>query len=244
MTITLQRNPLPTPTLHEHELHLWLADLNAAASNSPALEETLSLAELAQAKRYLHERDRHRSIAARAILRNLLGTYTGTSPQEIILQHHPNGKPFLSSKSDIKTLQFNLSHSENVALYVFSWGRHIGVDIERIGNTADIESLACRVLTDEEYPAFQLCADIDKTQLFYRYWTCKEAIVKASGGTINEMSQIAIPLGYSASADWIKVSRDTSSDSWVVREIASLPGYTAALAAESLATLSFRTLNL
>ncbi|MEO6458554.1 MAG: 4'-phosphopantetheinyl transferase superfamily protein [Chloroflexia bacterium] len=244
MTLTLGYAPLPTSTLYEDEVHVWLADLDVAASNSTAPEGILSPAELARAERYLHESDRQHFIAARAILRNLLGTYTETPPQEIIIEHHPNGKPFLQSKSGIKVLQFNLSHSENITLYAFSWGRQVGVDIERLRNTVDIESLARRILTYDEYADFQACAATHKTQLFYRYWTCKEAIVKASGGTLNEMSRIAVSPGHGYPAGWIKMNRGMPSDSWVVREVAPLPGYTAALVAESPVTLSFRTLKL
>ncbi len=240
--------PPEAPTLTEHEVHVWMADLDAAASARatlmPELEKIISPEELARANRFLREHDRRRSIAARAILRSLMAIYTGIPASVISFHYHANGKPFLPTESGQDTqqkrsLEFNLSHSGNHALFAFSWDRRIGVDIERIRDTTDLERLARRTLSDGEYAAFRQCPAANKAQLFYRYWTCKEAVIKAAGQTIAEVRRISIPLETDMQGDWIEVRSSVSAGPWALRELEPPPGYTAALAAESQATLSF-----
>jgi len=231
--------PPEAPTLNEHEAHVWLADLDAVASNRGALDKIISPGELARANRFLHEHDRRRSIASRAILRSLLAIYTGVPAEAIAFDFHANGKPFLPVARGTRSLEFNLSHSESLALFAFSWDRQLGVDIERIRDTTHLERLARRVLSDGESAVFDAYPATQKAHLLYRYWTCKEAVIKAAGQTIAEVRRIGIPLEAQMSADWIELNGGTSAGSWLLRELKPPHGYTAALAAESQATLSF-----
>ena len=235
--------PPQSPTLTEHAVHVWLADLDVAASSAFAPDKIISPGELARANRFLHEHDRRHSIAARAILRSLLSIYTGIAPNAISFDYHENGKPFLPVEKGVSTpksrsLEFNLSHSGNFALYAFSWDRRIGIDIERMRDTGHIERLARRALSFEEYAAFHNCPPSDKARLFYRYWTCKEAVIKAAGTTIAEVRRIVIPLKIEMSPGWLEVNDEASAGAWAIRELEPPPGYTAALAAESQANLS------
>ena len=225
-------------------MHVWLADLDEPAYNAPKLRKIISPEELARANRFLNEHDRRRSIGARVILRRLLSIYTGIPSEVISFHYHTNGKPFMPAESGWneqpnRRLEFNLSHSSNLALFAFSWDRRIGVDIERVRLTPDIEGLARRVLSDEEYATFRLCPAAQKAQLLYRYWTCKEAVIKAAEQTIAEVRRIVIPLEIDMAAGWMQVKSDTSVGTWALRELEPPPGYTAALAAESPAALSF-----
>lgn len=100
-----------------------VARLDAPAQ---ALHCLLSPAERERAARFRFERDRRRFVVARARLRELLGERLERRPEALQFDYGPRGKPRLSDGA----LHFNLSHSDDVAIYAFSSACEVGVDIE------------------------------------------------------------------------------------------------------------------
>ena len=87
-----------------------------------------------------------------------------------------NGKPYFKNYP----LQFNLSHSGS---YVFCGVSHqeIGVDIQEIRDVKEV-SLAKRFFSERESMALEFCEnDEERSQLFFRMWTRKEAYGKLTG---------------------------------------------------------------
>lgn len=74
--------------------------------------------------------------------------------------------------------RLNISHTRNWAACAFSSRSTVGLDIEQIRPRA-IEALAAAVCSPTERLELARCADSDRKQLFYRYWTAKEAFAKA-----------------------------------------------------------------
>ena len=97
-----------------------------ALSASAAL---LSPAERQRASRFAFDRDRRRFMVARAQLRELLAVRLGVPPESIELAYGERGKPVLGRHFAESDLHFNVSHSEDVAVYAFSLGREIGIDV-------------------------------------------------------------------------------------------------------------------
>jgi len=69
-----------------------------------------------------------------------LGRYLEIQPDRIQFGYGKNGKPFLSERG--KGLEFNLAHSDEMALVAVTASGQLGVDVERV-----------RVLEDLERPA-------------------------------------------------------------------------------------------
>ena len=87
--------------------------------------------------------------------------------------------------SDAKTrggLQFNVSHSNEQCLIAFSRDLEIGADIEaRNRDFSNMDLLAGRCLGDEALASFLSLEDSAKRDAFFRFWTRKEAMLKAIG---------------------------------------------------------------
>ena len=66
-------SPQATPELARGEIHVWRASLSTDEPTLRSLEATLADQERERARRFIFERDRDRYIAARGILRDLLG---------------------------------------------------------------------------------------------------------------------------------------------------------------------------
>jgi 4'-phosphopantetheinyl transferase len=117
-----------------------VARLDAPAE---ALQPLLCPGERERAARFRFDRDRRRYIVARGRLRQLLGERLGVLPETLEIRQGINGKPHLADGA----LHFNLSHSEDVALFAFSRSGEIGVDIEPLRDEP-LEFLYCWTRTE------------------------------------------------------------------------------------------------
>ncbi len=91
------------------------------------------------------------------------------------------GKPYLNIHAKISPkLAFNHSHSQNFyALATSSKLDDIGVDVEEINRKVRFDALAKHAFHSNEYRTWQ---ELDKDlNYWFRVWTSKEAILKASG---------------------------------------------------------------
>ena len=120
-------------------------------------------------------------------LRLLLSQYTGEAPQSMRFTRGPYGKPLLDGHSN---LSFNVSHSGTRALIAISTRRIVGIDIEQVNFMLDWRPLADLVCTDGERLAIAHLPEIQKVAMFFRYWTAKEALLKALGLGITQGLQV------------------------------------------------------
>jgi surfactin synthase thioesterase subunit/phosphopantetheinyl transferase len=153
------------------ESHLdELGDLSLASGE-------LSAGERRRAGAMSQRTDASRFVARTALLRRLLrtaGIHLGTGE----LSRAPGGKPAIAHRCG---LRFNASHSEGRSLIAFSRGREVGVDVERISPTLDVEALAARGLDDDERAAVSCLAEDEAPSAILHAWTAKSAALKAMG---------------------------------------------------------------
>src|SRR5215218_2785116 len=174
------REAVPGESIHSNEVHVWRVSLDITLLQLESLLKKLSADEVARAGRFRFERDRKRFITARGMLRQLLGCYLREDPHKLQFDYTPYGKPILASTSNYHHLSFNLSHSGEFALYAVTRGRSIGVDIERIRNDIAVEQIAQRFFSPGEISAIERIHK-NRHEVFFQYWTRKEAFLKAIG---------------------------------------------------------------
>jgi 4'-phosphopantetheinyl transferase len=148
--------------------------------------------------------------------------------------NHPLGKPYLSGKYGQNGIRYNFSHSRNMALYALADGREIGVDLEFISYQADLDSIANKYYSPNEYNFLMSLPGDQIAQAFFTCWTCKEAYLKALGvGLALPTDQFEISLATSDSPQLVHVKGDpVEAGRWRLEVLSPAPGYTAALAAE------------
>jgi hypothetical protein len=79
----------------------------------------------------------------------------------------------------------------------------VGIDLERIRHEMDAERFSKRFFSVTEYKALQEGSPRDRTLRFYRYWTCKEAYVKAKGTSlIPSLAHVEIELDPVSGTAW------------------------------------------
>jgi 4'-phosphopantetheinyl transferase len=166
------------PRLDHDAVHIWCAVLDTAATVFARLQTCLSDEEWKRAERFSFERDRNRYVVRRAVLRTLLGRYTGIDPARITFRCTERGKLHVAPPLDV---EFNLSHSQDLALFAFARRRVVGVDIEWMRPLDDAMTIARRFFSPAENAALNSVAESQRTEAFFNCWTRKEAFVKATG---------------------------------------------------------------
>lgn len=130
-------------------------------------------------------------VFTRVVLRQLLSAYhPSIAPGQWLINKSASGRPYLSQ--DQTPLSFNLTHCDDCLIFAFSQFADPGVDVELLSRKTDFDGVAKRYFSYQEYSELNSLVATDRTELFYRLWTLKEAAVKASGaGLANGLRQFA-----------------------------------------------------
>lgn len=177
------------------DIHVWRAFLDVTASRQRSLEHTLSEDERKKARCFHFQRDRRRYVLSRALLRAILSRYINIEPGRILFSYNRYGKPFLDKDFDEYALRFNVSHSDEIALYAMTIGREIGIDIECVREDVASEQLAERLFSSQEIAMLRSLPSHLRREAFFNCWTRKEAYVKARGeGLSLDLKQFDVSL--------------------------------------------------
>ena len=178
-------------------IRLWWCELARTPAEIAETSALLSAAERMRAQRFGTEELRARWIAGRGALRVVLGDELAITPAEVDIRRGPRGRPELADRS--AGIDFNVSHTRGVALIGIARGlsldTRIGVDIERIDREVGVDRLARKFLTANERASLAHLDLRQRRERFVRYWTCKEAMSKATGdGLIAPFGRLAVAL--------------------------------------------------
>ena len=138
----------------------------------------LDAAEQAHAQNMKNDLLRNRYIEVHGRLRNVLAQTLNEPPEKIRIKKAEHGKPYLADNPE---LVFNLSHSAGAMVIAVGWNCQLGVDIENCKPRTSLAALVDKCFAEEEIVYWSKLPDARKIPEFYRYWTRKEAFVKATG---------------------------------------------------------------
>ena len=206
--------------------------LEVDAATITALTAIVGPEERARADRFHFARDRHRFLARRARLRQLLGAWVGRAPETLRFTENSHGKPILADGP-----AFSLSHSAGMMMLAVG-DVDVGCDIEWIDDALDWAPLAETLFTTGECAALAALAPEAARRAFFAVWARKEAFVKALGlGLSYPLDAFDVSVG--------EVPRLVSGGAgWVTAPGPAVPGFATALVArdsgEALAVTSLK----
>ncbi len=177
--------------LESQDIHIWLNYLNVHEARIKHLYPLLSTEEKERSERFKFYKHRKAFIASHGFMHTVLSYYLDTPANEITFSQTEHGKPFISEPQNKHDIQFNLSHSNNMAILAICKKKSdnnqsdkkqsVGIDIEYAERKADWLGLSKRFFTaDEQQQFFQLDENIQK-ETFFKIWTRKEAHMKVTG---------------------------------------------------------------
>ena len=215
-------------TLVVGEVHVWLVRADDAGLCVGCCEGLLSAAERERAARFKFEKDRRLYTAAHAALRSILAGYLNVAPGDLEFEIGQRGKPRLAPTFSKDSLEFNLSHSSEVALIAVTREREIGVDVEHVKKEFAFAEVAERYFTTGEVSAIRALPQDLQRQAFYQCWTSKEAFLKAKGvGLSGELDEVEILLD---GQDLVRVKGTLAG--WYLSELSPCDGYVGAVVLE------------
>ena len=159
--------------LKSGRIDIWQIQLQ---HEPPLASSYLNEQERERAQRFHFAHHRRRFTVARAAVRIILGRYLACDPRQIDFAYNAHGKPGIDG-SDI---QFNLSHSQELALFAVGIGYPIGIDIEFF-SARPYEGIGGQIFSSVENEHLQNAPTFLKPLTFFHLWAQKEALIKACG---------------------------------------------------------------
>lgn len=169
-------NPLNTQNciLNEDRIDLWQFSLVHELKNA---DQLLNSEECARAERFYFSKHKRRFSTARAAVRIILARYLNMTPERLEFTYSDHGKPAVVNTTK---LQFNLSHTGDLALLAVGKGFPMGVDIEKY-SSRPYEGIAKSLFSEQEFAEFMKVPPALKPAIFFHVWAQKEAFIKACG---------------------------------------------------------------
>ena len=195
----------------------------------------LSTDEIARANRFHFERDRIHFSRCRSALRSLLASYLAIPAAEIAFDYLSSGKTQLAAGQNPRELQFNVSHSANMALIAFGSEHRLGVDIEQIRVDVDTNSLAERFFSLRERAGLQALPDHLRVPGFFACWTRKEAFLKATGDGLSfPLADFSVTTHPDLNPELEEIRGNTEAGKqWSLADLSAVDGFRATVAVES-----------
>jgi 4'-phosphopantetheinyl transferase len=197
--------------MHTDTIQIWHGNIAAKDADYQSYWRVLDATEQTQAGKFKNDLLRKRYIEVHGRLRTVLAQLLNEPPEKIRIKTAEHGKPYLV---DTPELAFNLSHSENVMVIAVSWNCRLGVDIEFCTPRTSLAGLVDKCFAVEEIAYWRQLPEAQKTLEFYRFWTRKEAFVKAIGRGIalglnqcvinpeNQTEFLSVPADCGEAATW------------------------------------------
>ncbi|MFD1424550.1 4'-phosphopantetheinyl transferase family protein [Laceyella tengchongensis] len=176
-------------------IHLWKVPITEAPL---FLEKVMSEREVNRYRSFRKQEDRARALFSYGLLRLLLAELLDTNPSDVPVTRacpscgEEHGKPRVVRPDELP-IELSVSHSGKWVVLGISLLYPFGVDIERIDRDSDLDGMARMSLSEAEQAAWAALPPDQRIRGFYRYWTRKEAIVKATGdGLTVSLKQVQV----------------------------------------------------
>lgn len=211
--------------LGENDIHLLSVDRSVYDEQKTYSQYLLNTDEQNRAQRFLFRKDHDLFVIGRYITKTVLAHYTESIPERVRIIPDAFGKPTCEMN-----LYFNISHSGEQVLLGFSKSK-IGVDIERIDPTVNIERIGKNYFSEVEFQKMMSCTGDKRTETFFEIWTQKEALIKGIG------KGLKIPLqGFNVPGPNEKVLWEFPTENkygnWYVQNIKTKQGFKSAFATQ------------
>ncbi|WP_142685283.1 4'-phosphopantetheinyl transferase family protein [Chitinophaga polysaccharea] len=165
--------------------------------------------------RYRRWEDAHAALLGKHLLRySLLRRQLPYTLADI--EYTANRRPFINGAPD-----FNITHSATAVAFAVAEKGRVGIDIEK-PQLLPMDDFRQQFSGEEWY---NICQDPAPPAIFYRYWTKKEAVLKAAGTGLNDALHLL-----NTTTDVVHYDQHT----WQLHTLSILPPYICHLACSEI----------
>ncbi len=142
----------------------------------------VSPAERERMQRFHFRLDSMAFLAAHGLAREALSQFEPSVPPSLWeFRYTEKGRPEIAAPRVGPALRFNISHTRGLVACVVTLNADCGVDVETLDRAVDIGLLADGVLSPIERSQLAAAPPHRRNEVFFTYWTLKEAYAKARG---------------------------------------------------------------
>ena len=156
-------------------------DLRPDGDREQRAVDLLDEEERRRCERFLVEGAKRQFALCRAALRTNLCERLGCRNHELSFGYREHGKPFARVRGTASSISFNVSHSGRHGLIGFAEHDDLGVDLEERAPDRNFDGIGDSVYGPAERGALAAARGREKANVFYRFWSLKEALIKALG---------------------------------------------------------------
>ncbi|MHA1830457.1 MAG: 4'-phosphopantetheinyl transferase family protein, partial [Candidatus Helarchaeota archaeon] len=119
-----------------------------------------------------------------------------------------------------------------VALYAFTQNGEIGIDIEKIREIPEMDTVVKKFFSKYEKDTYNQLPDNQKKKAFFNCWTRKEAFIKAIGeGLYFPLNKFDVSLKPNEPVKIISINENKDiASKWTLQDVKPKNGYSAACA--------------
>jgi 4'-phosphopantetheinyl transferase len=159
---------------------VWHARTDAVFASDAARDRArawLTPPDAARYARYRHQRDRDMFLLGRIMARTLVGDAIGVDPRTWTWREAPRGRPEIDAD-----ISFNIAHSAGMVVCAVARVGPVGVDVEHRHRPPVDPRMVRRFFAPAEADDIERHLDaVSRQDQFLKYWTLKEAYLKARG---------------------------------------------------------------
>ncbi|MBP5467762.1 MAG: 4'-phosphopantetheinyl transferase superfamily protein, partial [Candidatus Riflebacteria bacterium] len=141
----------------------------------------------------------------------------------LIIETTPTGKPYLK---DYPTHFFNISHTDSLILIALA-KNPVGIDVEKIERNADKEAILKHFFSEKEQQSYFSQPENQRQLAFFKGWTRKESILKATGEGLSAMKKYEV--SFEPVTDYPLLNKE-EYNSFKISDFTPNDGYAACLA--------------
>jgi len=177
------------------EVAIWYARTEDVCADSDGIHRAVSWlqpTERARYDRFRHDVDRQMFLLGRIMARTLVGAMLDVHPTSWTWHEGERGRPEVRDTP----LSFNLAHSAGLVVCAVSHDRTVGVDVEHRRRPPTDPQIVQRFCSPAEMADIERCGPDGWRDRFLKYWTLKEAYLKARGlGIAVPLADVSFSLG-------------------------------------------------
>jgi 4'-phosphopantetheinyl transferase len=175
-----------------HTATVWLLDCRGLGDEELApFAAWLGPSEAQRLTRFVRAGRRRQFVAGRALLRQSLGQLLGMAPVDVRLVERPGNAPLLDLPGSAE-VGFSLSHSGHWVSCAVSATSRLGLDVELIDASRNIDELAAQAFDAEQQAWLDDRPASHRLRNFYQLWSAAEARFKL-GPPVAHESQLQHP---------------------------------------------------
>src|ERR1700730_16917367 len=176
------RNEAGRFRIEDGQIDIWLTRPCGISSDLLCrYRELLSESERVRWRRFVARDAQLQYIVSRALIRTTLSRYFEVPASSWRFATDGYGRPHIDAPDEFRHLQFNISHATGLVACALARVREIGIDVENIRRDLAFDDLARAVFSPIEASHFLQSAPELRREVFFSYWTLKEAYIKARG---------------------------------------------------------------